>query len=135
MLKVDYMEGDHVCMYQGFSKPMEKQLTLEIDYNFHGWSVAQLLPYAEVEFDKTASSETIIATPDDAEIGSLVEVNLKYFDRKKKEERTKNLALCSESKIVEYSLFKDYTKNNISVILNLSKNCYVIKQKNDYLRD
>ena len=40
--------------------------------------MSEPLPYDEIKFDNNVTSEDILNTPDDSDIGYFVEVNLKY---------------------------------------------------------
>ena len=58
--------------------------------------MTQPLPDAELNFVINTSSYAILATADDVEFGYKVEVDLKYFDKRK--QRTKHVQLLTESK-------------------------------------
>ena len=80
--------------------------------NLYGHSMSQFLPYDEIEMwygdpDKYWNwLDEFLNTPDDADIGYFVEVDLKYPDDKK--EKTKNFPFCPENKIIH----KDKYNNN-----------------------
>ena len=67
--------------------------------NLYGHSVTQLLPYDEIEMWHGHSHvflnklEEISNTPDDNGIGYLIEIELKYPDKKKKKQKTFHLLL------------------------------------------
>ena len=70
--------------------------------NLYGHSMSQMLPYDEVEMwhgdpDKCWNwLDEILSTPDDADVGYFLEVDLKYPDNIKK--KTKNFPFCPENK-------------------------------------
>ena len=67
--------------------------------------MTQTLAYAETVFGKFSSLGTLLAIPDNAEVGYIVEVHSKFPDEIK--EKTKYSSLCPESKLVDQSLFRD----------------------------
>ena len=80
--------------------------------NLYGHSMSQLLPYDEIEMwhgdpDKYWNwLDEISNTPDDADIGYFIEVDLKYPDKIK--EKTKNFPFCPENKIIPKEKYNDY---------------------------
>ena len=46
-------------------------------------SMSQPLPNDEIKFDNNGNLEAKLNTPDDSDIGYLIEVDLKYPDKKK----------------------------------------------------
>ncbi len=46
--------------------------------NLYGWAMVESLPYKDVKFDSTATLQSILETPDDAETGYFVEVDLEF---------------------------------------------------------
>ena len=79
--------------------------------NFCGHSMIQFLPYDEIEIwhgdpDKYWNwLDEILNTPDDADIGYFLEVDLKYTDDIK--EKTKNFPFCPENKIIHRDKYND----------------------------
>ena len=78
--------------------------------NLYGDSMSQSLPYDEVKCDNNIKLEDILNTPDDNDIGSLIEVDLKYPNNIK--EKTKNFPFCPENKKINPDKFNDYMKEN-----------------------
>ena len=70
--------------------------------NLYGHSMSQFLPYDEIEMwhghpDKHWRwSDIILNTPDDADIGYFLEIDLKYPDDMK--QKTKYFPFCPENK-------------------------------------
>ena len=62
-------------------------------------------------FDKNTSFETKFRAADYSEIGYIVQVDLKYPD--KKQQKAKHLTFCPESKTVDIVQITDYFKKNI----------------------
>ena len=81
--------------------------------NLNGHSMSQMLPYDEIKMwhgdpDKYWNwLDEILNTPDDADIGYFVEVDLKYPDDTKK---TKNFPFCPENKKINPDKYNDYMK-------------------------
>ena len=61
----------------------EKKLTHEYLNNLYGLDLRQFLADAKIEFHKTASLETALATPDCAEVLYVVELKINYPENKK----------------------------------------------------
>ena len=76
--------------------------------NLYGDSMSQPLPYDEIKYDNNIKLEDILNTPDDNDIGYLVECDLKYPDNIK--EKTKNFPFCPENKKIDPDNFNDYMK-------------------------
>ena len=76
--------------------------------NLYGHSMSEPLPYDEIKFDNDVKLEDILNTPDDSDIGYLIEVDLKYPDNIK--EKTKNSPFCPENKKINPDKFSDYMK-------------------------
>ena len=76
--------------------------------NLYGHSMSEPLPYDEIKFDNDVKLEDILNTPDDSDIGYLIEVDLKYPDNIK--EKTKNFPFCPENKKIILDKFGDYMK-------------------------
>ena len=76
--------------------------------NLYGHSMSEPLPYDEINFDNDVKLEDILNTPDDSDIGYLIEVDLKYPDNIK--EKTKNFPFCPENKKINPDKFGDYMK-------------------------
>ena len=82
--------------------------------NLYGYSMSQMLPYDEIEMWRGHPNlymnwlEEILNTPDDNEIGSFLEVDLKYPDNIK--EKTKPFPFCPENKKIDPDKYNDYMK-------------------------
>ena len=63
--------------------------------NLYRHSMSQPLPYDETKFDKNVELEDILITPDDSDIGYLIEVALKYPYNLK--DNTKNFPFAPEN--------------------------------------
>ena len=65
-----------------------------------------------------AKLEEILNTPDDADIGYFLDVDLRYSDNKK--EKAKNFPFCAENKNIPTDKYNDYMKKyNLRSIQNL----------------
>ena len=76
--------------------------------NLYGHSVSQLLPFEETKFEKVICLEEILITAYDNEIGSFIEVDLKYPENIK--EKTKIFPFCLENKIIPIDKYNHYMK-------------------------
>ena len=76
--------------------------------NLYGDSMSQPLPFDEIKFDNSVELEDILNTPDDSDIGYLIEVDLKYPDSIK--EKTKNFRFAPVNKKINPDDFNDYMK-------------------------
>ena len=115
--------GISSVMGDRYVKSDENKKILYIDAtNLYGHSMSQLLPYDEVEMwhgdpDKYWNClDEFLNTPDDADIGYFLEVDLKYPDKIKK--KTKNFPFCPENKKNNPDKYNDYMKKNLSIIQN-----------------
>ena len=72
--------------------------------------MTQTLPYAKIEVDKNTSWEVILATADDAEIGSFVELDMKRPGNKIQE--TKDFPIRSEYEKLDVPFFTDNMKKH-----------------------
>ena len=68
----------------------------------------EYLPYDENKFDKNVKLEDILNTPEDSNIGYLIEVDLKYPDNKKY--KTQSFPFAPESKKFIPDDFNEYMK-------------------------
>ena len=57
--------------------------------------MSESLPYDEIKFDNNVNLDDILNTPDDSDIGYLIEVDLKYPNNIK--EKTMNFPFCPEN--------------------------------------
>ena len=80
--------------------------------NLYGHSMSQFLPYDEIEMwhghpDKYWKwLEEILNTPDDSEIGYILEIDLKYPDNIK--QKTKYFPFCPENKKINPNKYNEY---------------------------
>ena len=78
--------GVSSVMGDRYVKSDDDKKILYIDANnLYGHSMSQLLNYDENKFDTNISSEDILITPDDSEIGFSVELDLSHPDNIKKQ--------------------------------------------------
>ena len=76
--------------------------------NLYGHSMSQPLPYDKIKYDNNIELEDILNTPDDSDIGYLVEVDLKYPDDIK--QKTKYFPFAPVNKKINPDNFNDYMK-------------------------
>ena len=82
---------------------------LFIDANsLYSHSMSEPLPYDEIKFDQNVELEDILNTPDDSDIGYLIEADLKYPDNIK--EKTKLFPFAPVNKKINPDNFSDYMK-------------------------
>ena len=87
----------------------ENKKILYIDAtNLYGHSMSQPLPFDEIKFDNNVELEDILNTPDDSDIGYLIEVDLTYPNNIK--EKTKNFPFAPVNKKINPDDFNDYMK-------------------------
>ena len=93
---------------------MKKKFLYMDATNVYGHSMSQLLPYDEIEMwhgepDKYWNwLDESLNTPDDADIGYFLEVDLNYPDNIKK--KTKKFPFCPENKKINPDKYNDYMK-------------------------
>ena len=68
--------------------------------------MSQPLPYDEIKFDKNVKLDDLLNTPDDSDIGYLIEVDLKHPDEIK--EKTKNFPFAPVNKKTNPDNFNDF---------------------------
>ena len=105
--------GSSSVICDRYVKSDENNKVLYMDAtNLYGHSVSQMLPYDEIEMWLGLPDlymnwlEEILNTPDDNEIGYLLEVDLKYPDDIK--EKTKHFPFCPENKKINPNKYNDY---------------------------
>ena len=77
----------------------DNEKILHIDANnLYGHSLSQPIPNDETKFEMNFNLEEILNTPDDSDVGYLVEVDLSYPDIIK--EKTKDFSFCPENQII-----------------------------------
>ena len=108
--------GISSVMGDRYVKSDENQKIKYIDAtNLYGHSMSQMLPYDEIEMwhgdpDKYWSwLDVILNTPDDADIGYFLEVDLKYPDNIR--EKTKHFPFCPDNKAICSDKYNEYMNN------------------------
>ena len=104
--------GISSVMVDRYVKSDENKKILYMDAtNLYGHSMSQFLPYDEIEMWHGDPGkywnwlDEILNTPDDADIGYFLEVDLKYPDDIK--EKTKNFPFCPENKFIHKDKYND----------------------------
>ena len=73
-------------------------MILHVDANnLYGWAISQSWLYDEIKFDKNVELEVTLNTPDDLDIGYLMEHD--FLNPENMKEKTNKFPLCSEGKI------------------------------------
>ena len=113
LLENNIRGGISSVMGDRYVKSHENKKILYTDAtNLYGHSMSQMLPYDEIEMwhgdpDKFWNwLDEILNTPDDANIGYFLKVDLKYPDNIK--EKTKNFPFCPENKKINPDKYIDY---------------------------
>ena len=113
LIEINIRGGISSIMGDRYVKSDENKNILYMDAtNLYGHSMSQMLPYDEIEMwhgdpDKYWNwLDEILNTPDDNEIGYLLEVDLKYPNNIK--EKTKNFPFCPENKKIDPDKYNDY---------------------------
>ena len=92
-----------------YVKSDENKKILYIDAkNLYGHPMRQPLPYDETKIDRNVKLEDILNTPDNSDIGYLIEVGLNYPDNMK--EKTKKFQHAPVNKKTFPDTFSDYMK-------------------------
>ena len=98
----------------------ENKKMLYVDANnLYGHSMSEPLPYDEIKFGKIVKLEDILKTPDENDIGYLIEVDLKYSDNMK--EKTKHFPFAPVNKKLNPDDFSVYMKENKPETYNETK--------------
>ena len=109
LLENNIRGGISSVMGDRYIKSDKNKKILYIDANnLYGHSMSQYLPYDEIKFDNNIKLEDILNTPDDSNIGYLIEVDLTYPN--KITEKTKNLPFAPMNKKINPDNFDDYMK-------------------------
>ena len=109
LLENNIRDGISSVMGDRYIKSDDNKKILYIDANnLCGHSMSEPLPYDEIKFDNEVKLEKILNTPDDNDIGYLIEVDLKYPDNIKK--KTKNFPFAPVNKKINPDNFSDYRK-------------------------
>ena len=76
--------------------------------NLYGYSMSQLLPFDEINFENDICLEETLNTADDNEFGYFIEFDLKYpYNIREK----KNFPFCPENKKTNPNKYNDYMNN------------------------
>ena len=109
LLENNIRGGISSIMGDRYNKSDENEKILDKDANnLYGDSMSQSLPYDENKFDNNVNLEDILNTPDDSNIGYLIEVDLKYPDKIK--EKTKKFPFALVNKKIDPENFSYYMK-------------------------
>ena len=117
--------GISSVMGDRYVKSDENKTILYMDATkLYGHSMIQFLPYDEIQMWHGDPDlymnwlDEFLNTPDDADIGYFLEVDLKYPDDLK--EKTKNFPFCPENKIIHKDKYNDneYMKKNPKIMQN-----------------
>ena len=109
LLENNIRGGISSVMGDRYVRSDENKKILHVDANnLYGHSMSEPLPYDENKFDNDIKLEDILNTPDDSDIGYLIEVDLKYPDNIK--EKTKNFPFAPMNKKINPDNFNDYMK-------------------------
>ena len=109
LLENNIRGGINSVMGDRYVKSDDNKKILYFDANnLYGHSMSESLPYDEIKFDDNVNLDDILNTPDDSDIGYLIEVDLKYPNSFK--EKTKNFPFCPENKKISPDKFSDYMK-------------------------
>ena len=109
LLENNIRGGISSVMGDRYIRSDDNKKVLYFDANsLYGDSMSQPLPYDEIKYDNNNKLEDILNTPDDSDIGYLIEVDLKYSDNIK--EKTKNFPFAPVNKKINPDKFSDYMK-------------------------
>ena len=110
LLEINIKGGISSVMGDRYVRSDENKKILYMDAtNLYGHSMSQPLPYDEITYDNNIKLEDILNTPDDSDIGYLIEVDLIYPDNIK--EKTKNFPFALVNKKINPNNFNDYMKS------------------------
>ena len=109
LLENNVRGGIGSVMGDRYNKSDDNKKILYIDANnLYGHSMSEPLPYDEIKVDNKIELEDILNTPDDSDIGYVIEVDLKYPDSIK--EKTINFPFAPVNKKIDPENFNDYMK-------------------------
>ena len=109
LLLENNIHGGISIMGDRYVKSDEDKKILYVDANnLYGHSMSEPLPYDEIKFDNNVKLEDILNTPDDSDIGYLIEVDLKYSNNIK--EKTKHFPFAPVNEKINPEDFSDYMK-------------------------
>ena len=115
LIQTNIRGGISSVMGDRYVKSDENKKILYMDAtNLYGHSMSQLLPYDEIEMWHGDPAkywnwlDEVLNTPNDADTGYFIEVDLKYPDNVK--EKTKIFPFCPEKKKINPDKYNDYMK-------------------------
>ena len=109
LLENNIRGGISPIMGDRYVKLDDNKNILYIDANtLYGHPMSQMIPYDEINFDKTPKIEDLLKSKHESDIGYFVEVDLSYPDNIKQE--TKNFPFAPENKKTNPDNFSDYIK-------------------------
>ena len=104
-----YVKANNKEMGKFYDKTKESSYITYVDANnLYGQAMCQPLPYKDIKFDNDITLETILKTPDDSEIGYMVEVDLEF--PKELHNKFKQYPPCPEPLKPKVEWFSDYQK-------------------------
>ena len=110
ILLLEYFIGGGISSVMGdrYVKSDEKKILYVDANNLYGHSMSEPLPYDGIKFDKNVILEDILKTPDDSDIGYIIEVDLTLPDNIK--EKTKYFPFAPVNGKINPEDFSDYMK-------------------------
>ena len=109
LLENNIRGGISSVMGDRYIKSDENKKFLYKDANtLYRWAMSEYIPYGEFKFDKNVKLELILNTPDNSDIGYIIEVDSKYTDNIK--EKTKNFPFAPENKVIPKDKYNGYMK-------------------------
>ena len=109
LLENNIRGGISSVMGDRYIRSDENKKILYVDANnLYGHFMSEPLPYDEIKFDNNITSEDILNTPDDSNIGYFIEVDLTYPDNIK--QKTANFPFAPMNKKINPNDFNDYMK-------------------------
>ena len=109
LLENNIRGGVSSVMGDRYIKSDENKKILYVDANIlYGHSMSEPLPYDEIRFDLDVKLEDILNTPDNSDIGYVIEADLIYPDNIK--EKIKNFPFAPVNKKFNPDNFNDYMK-------------------------
>ena len=135
LLENNIRGGISSVMGDRYVKSDENKKILYIDANnLYGWAMSQSLPFDEIQFlspNTFPSLEEILNTPDDAETGYFLEVDLKYPNEIK--QKTKNFPFAPQNKTSPIQYISEQLKNGKEIVME-GVNQNALENFIDYLK-
>ena len=93
-----------------FNEDLPENYIIYLDANnLYGWAMSEALPYKDIQFSNNTSLETILATPDDATTGYILEVDLSFPEEL--HDKFKEFPPCPENVAPRDEWLSDYQKH------------------------